>query len=303
MSKVILIDCSVLSFKAAFNTELMVKNNRGSGNPSPSHYTYFSSVIACLKKVHVGKDDIVVLCIDDKSWRKDFYSPYKANRKEAREKHIIDWDKHWYEVDKINKQLEYATHFHLLKVPKCEADDIFAVACRVFTDKQIVICSIDSDLHQLCYYPNVLMFNLKFKTSKGNGGYVSISKEEALKILAKKVRLGDKSDNIIVDKNEDEGDAELRRSIINLLELPEFVEKPIAEALRSLPNKSGVKWDAIPFQNSLAERFEQIYDPKYKIEPEYCYALKAKREEKKKQLAKEKRLLKKQLKQENKNVD
>lgn len=67
MSKVILIDSSVMSFKAAFNAELAAKYRRTEGFQMPSHYTYFSSVLACLKKINVEEGDTVILCIDDKT--------------------------------------------------------------------------------------------------------------------------------------------------------------------------------------------------------------------------------------------
>jgi hypothetical protein len=259
----------------------------------PSHYTYFSSVLACLKKINVEEGDTVILCIDDKSWRKNYYAPYKAQRKEAREKHIIDWDAHFSNVNRVNQQIDYATPFHVLRVKGCEADDIFSVASRVFNDREVIICSIDSDLHQLAYYPNVKIFNLNFKTPKGKGGYIKITKEEALKLLAKKCRVGDKSDNILIEPNEDENDAELRKTIINLLELPDFVEKPITEVLTNLPPKNEIKWGDLPFQNSLAKRFKDIFDPQFKIEYDYCLKLQEKRIIKKKKKEADKRKEKK----------
>ena len=295
--KVIMLDSSVMSFKAAFQAELAAKYRKGGEFQLPSHYTYFSSVLACLKKINVEEGDIVILAIDDHSWRKDYYSPYKAQRKEAREKHIIDWDEHFSNVNRVNQQIDYATPFHVLRVPGCEADDIFSVASRVFKDREVIICSIDSDLHQLAYYPNVKIFNLNFKTPSGKGGFIKISKDEALKILDKKCRKGDVSDNILIEPGEDENDAELRKTIINLLELPDFVEKPITEVLQNLPDKQGIKWDELPFKNSLGKRFEEIYDPKHKVSPDYCYALKEKRTK----LKKKKEADKRQLKKENKN--
>lgn len=295
-NKVILLDCSVLSFKAAFNAELATKYRRAEGFQMPSHYTYFSSILACLKKINVEESNTVILAIDDHSWRKNYYAPYKAQRKEAREKHLIDWDEHFANVNRVNQQLDYATPFHVLRIPGCEADDIFSVASRVFKDREVIIASIDSDLHQLAYYPNVRIFNLNFKTPKGKGGYIQITKDEALKILAKKCRVGDKSDNILIEPGEDENDAELRKTIINLLELPKFVEEPITEVLKNLPNKTKITWEELPFQNSLAKRFKDIFDPQFKLDYDYCLKLQEKRIIKKKKKEVEKRLLKKKEK-------
>jgi hypothetical protein len=295
-NKVIMLDSSVMSFKAAFQAELAAKYRKGGDFQLPSHYTYFSSVLACLKKINVEEGDTVILAIDDHSWRKDYYSPYKAQRKEARERHLINWDEHFGNVNRVNQQIDYATPFHVLRIPGCEADDIFSVASRVFKDREVIICSIDSDLHQLAYYPNVRIFNLNFKTPKGKGGYVEITKEDALKILDKKCRKGDVSDNILIEPNEDENDAELRRTIINLLELPKFVEEPITEVLKNLPNKTQIIWEQLPFQNSLAKRFKEIFDPQFKVEYDYCVKLKEKRTIRKKKKEADKRQLKKEQK-------
>lgn len=284
-NKVILLDVSVMSFKAAFNAELAAKYKREGGFTLPSHYTYFSSIIATLKKIHVEEGDSVILCVDQKSWRKELSSEYKSNRKENREKHIIDWDAHFHNVNNVNKQIDYATPFHVISVPRCEADDLISVACRVFKDKEIIIASIDSDLQQLCYYDNVKFFSLNFKTPSGKGGYLKVSKEEALKILNKKVMKGDISDNILVTAQDDENDADLRKTLVNLLELPEEIELKITEVLQNLPKKEGIKWDSLPFKDSLGRRMEQIYDPQFKVDYDYCVALKEKRVLKKKKKA------------------
>jgi 5'-3' exonuclease len=294
MSKVILLDVSVMSFKAAFQAELAAKYKRDGGFILPSHYTYFSSIIAALKKINVEENDTVILTVDSKSWRKELSSDYKGNRKENREKHqLIDWDAHFSKCSEINQRLDYATPFHVIAVPRAEADDIISVACRTFKDKEIIIASIDSDLQQLCYYENVKFFSLNFKTPKGKGGYLKISKEEALKILNNKVMKGDVSDNIIVYPTDDENDAELRRILVNLLELPKDIEQSISEVLQNLPDKQGIKWEELPFKNSLGKRFEDIYNPSYKVSPEYCYALKEKRTKLKKKKEADKRQLKK----------
>ena len=300
MGKVILLDVSVMSFKAAFQAELAAKYKRDGGFILPSHYTYFSSIIAALKKINVEEGDTVILTVDSKSWRKELSSDYKGNRKENREKHqLIDWDAHFSKCSEINDRVNYATPFHVIAVPRCEADDIISVACRTFKDREIIIASIDSDLQQLCYYDNVKFFSLNFKTPKGKGGYLKISKEEALKILNKKVMKGDVSDNIIVYPTDDENDAELRRILVNLLELPKDIEQSISEVLKNLPDKQGIKWEELPFKNSLGKRFEEIYNPIHKVSPEYCYALKEKRTKLKKKKEADKRQLKKEKVNEN----
>ena len=300
-NKIVIVDMSVLAFKSIFNFELALKFNRNSDFNLPASYTYVSSLISCLKKIGLNNGDICILALDDKSWRKNLCSDYKSNRQEAREKHtLIDWQKEFDSISRINEQLIYATPFHVLRIPGAESDDIASVASRVFKDKELILATIDSDWQMLAYYPNVKIFNLNFKTPKGKGGYIKVTKEDALKVLDKKCRCGDKGDNVLVYPNEDsEGhDAELRRVLVNLLELPEEIELSITEVLQNLPDKSEIKWEELPFKNSLGKRFEEIYNPIHKVSPEYCYALKEKRTKLKKKKEADKRQLKKK---ENKN--
>ena len=294
MSKVVLVDMSVLAFKSIFNFELGLKYRTGASFSCPASYTYVSSLTSCLKKIGINQDDTVILALDDKSWRKNLCADYKANRQEAREKHtLIDWQKEFDAISRVNSQLDYATPFHLLRIPQCESDDIASVATRVFKDREVILATIDVDWHMLAYYPNVKIFNLNFKTPKGKGGFVQITKEEALKILAKKCRLGDKGDNVLVYPNEDENDSDLRKTLVNLLELPQEIELAVTEVLQNLPDKQGIKWEELPFKNSLGNRFKDIYDEKFKITPEQCYALQEKRIIRKKKKDSEKRKLKK----------
>ena len=88
MSKVIIVDMSVLSFKSIFNFELALKYKKGGDYTLPASYTYFSSLISCLKKIGVDSQTEIILALDDKSWRKNICADYKAQRQEAREKHI-----------------------------------------------------------------------------------------------------------------------------------------------------------------------------------------------------------------------
>lgn len=300
MSKIVIVDMSVLAFKSIFNYELALKFHRNAAFNLPASYTYVSSLTSCLKKIGLNQDDTVILALDDKSWRKNLCADYKSNRQEAREKHtLIDWQKEFDAISRINSQLDYSTPFHLLRIPNCESDDIASVASRVFKDKELILATIDADWQMLAYYSNVKIFNLNFKTPKGKGGYIKVTKEDALKILAKKCRLGDKGDNVLVYPNEDEEDANLRKTLVNLLELPQDIELAITEVLQNLPNKQGIKWDNLPFKDSLGKRFGQIYDSQFKIDYDYCLQLQEKRNVKKKKKEQLKRKEKKEKENEN----
>lgn len=287
---------------------------------APIKHTYFSMAISALKRIGLNKEDTVIVALDARnSWRKSFYQKYKGQRKEAREKQtFINWDKAFAEIEEINNELKFSTDWHFLKFDNIlnlldilqkeegedligedytddmfdwdyglEADDIQAIACKVFKDKEVILATGDKDLYQLAYFPNVKIwsFNLK-KIKGGTGGYAMIPKP--LKIIADKVRLGDASDNIIVDKITDNELEERRRNfIIDLLDLPLWIEEPIRKELENLPKKEIIK-EKLPYQNSLAKRFWEIYKEDKIVTYEYCEQLMAKREAKRKKKQKEK---------------
>ena len=290
MSKVVLLDCSVLSHRSIFSYGSMIlMKMEGKLPPStfipPVSYSYFAQIISILKKIGIDKDDTVICALDHHSWRKNYDANYKAQRQEFREsfKHI-DWDKCYSEINKINEQLDAATNFHFLRIENCESDDIIATACKFFSDQTCIIVSIDADLDQLAYYPNVRIFSplVKFKGLKG--AYKQV--DNPLAIIEKKCRLGDVSDNIIVGPNDTIEDAELRRFIIDLVSLPEFVSTPILNVLQHLPKKE-LYPDLMPFLITskggpgLGQKFFDIYSKTNVITYDECVNYTTKRVAKK----------------------
>jgi len=312
MSKIILLDCSVLSHRSIFSFgSLTLKKIQGKLPYSffipPAPYTYFSQIISVLKKIGVEKDDTVIMVIDDHSWRKNYDANYKANRAEFREsfKHI-DWAKEYDKINKINEQLKEATNFNFVRVKNCESDDIIATACKYFDNQICVVVSIDADLDQLAFYNNVRMFSplIKFKGNKG--AYKQI--DNPLAIIEKKSRLGDKSDNILVGANDTEQDYELRKFLVDLINLPEFVKAPIINELCHLPKKE-LHPELLPFWTTaegkpgLGQRFLQIYDKKDVITFEECIEYAEKRKKRLAKKSKEKRDAKKKAKEEEQNCN
>lgn len=97
--------------------------------------------------------DHVVFALEGRSWRKDFYIPYKANRAVARaaltqaekEEDKLFWDTY----DTFTKYLSEKTNCSVIKVANAEADDIIARWITLHPDDHHVIISSDSDFHQL----------------------------------------------------------------------------------------------------------------------------------------------------------
>jgi 5'-3' exonuclease len=99
------------------------------------------------------KADHVVFCLEGRSWRKDFYKPYKANRTEARaaqtEKEQIEDRAFWDAFDDLQKYLADMTCCTVLQHPRLEADDLISGWIQMHPQDNHIIVSSDSDFHQL----------------------------------------------------------------------------------------------------------------------------------------------------------
>jgi hypothetical protein len=143
-----------------------------------------------------------------------------------------------------------------------EADDIMAVCPKFFPNSEVILVTIDKDVSQCLFYDNCKIFNpnLVSATNKAEKGYYVIE-SDPLSIIQKKVRSGDKSDNIIVNKKKDtEKDIEIRELIINMLNMPKWLEDPVIDGLNNLKWNKKLYRDILPFQNSLAKKFATIYN-------------------------------------------
>lgn len=106
--------------------------------------------------------DHVVFCLEGRSWRKDFYPPYKKNRKVIADKRSIreqEDDELFFEsYGEFTEFLEHKTNTTVLRCPQAEADDMIATWIQMHPEDQHVIISTDSDFYQLLG-PNVKQYN------------------------------------------------------------------------------------------------------------------------------------------------
>ena len=74
--------------------------------------------------------DHVVFCLEGRSWRKDFYEPYKRNRQVARDKMTVtesEEDKVFWEIfDEFKDFVTEKTNCTVMRHPQLEADDLIA---------------------------------------------------------------------------------------------------------------------------------------------------------------------------------
>lgn len=104
----------------------------------------------------------VVFCLEGRSWRKDFYGPYKANRKvrqaERSPKEIEDDEIFFESYQEMIDFLTEKTNCSVIRHPQAEADDLIATWIQTHPNDSHVIVSTDSDFYQLLA-PNVRQYN------------------------------------------------------------------------------------------------------------------------------------------------
>ena len=233
-----------------------------------------------LRKIGINpQDEIIIACDAKRNWRKDYEKQYKANRKELREKSGLDWNNLYKGFNELLENIDKGTDWHVVKVDTCEADDIASVACRYFTDKDIVLVSFDSDWEMLWTYPNVKIFT-PLKKFKGKKGAYKVPPKNfnVYQFLSKKVHK-EASDNL-TNPVLSEKDYENRLACVNLLELPKFVESQIISAFENIKPKQG-NLEYIPYQ-SMREKIGGLYNDRDKIvEYEKCVEKDLKKKNKK----------------------
>ena len=130
----------------------------------------------------------VVFCLEGRSWRKDFYEPYKRNRQESRdaltpsqqEEETIFWET----FDEFKDFLQNKTNATVLQHPQLEADDLIAGWIQSHPEDNHIIISTDGDFAQLIA-PNVKQYNGVMKTTITHEGYFD---EKGQHVIDKKTK-------------------------------------------------------------------------------------------------------------------
>jgi len=104
----------------------------------------------------------VVFCFEGRSWRRDFYAPYKAHRREAgalASPAEVEENTAFNEAfDAFKDFLHDNTNVTVLQAHGCEADDFIARWIQTHPQDKHVIISSDSDFYQLIS-PTVSQYN------------------------------------------------------------------------------------------------------------------------------------------------
>tara|TARA_B100001057_G_scaffold151746_1_gene151730 strand:+ start:817 stop:1806 length:990 start_codon:yes stop_codon:yes gene_type:complete len=158
--------------------------------------------------------DHVVFCLEGRSWRKDFYTPYKRNRQVARDaltEAQAEEDKLFWEIfDEFKDFIGTKTNCTMMQHPQLEADDLIAGWVQAHPNDKHIIISTDGDFAQLIA-PNVSQYNGVSNTIITHEGYFDDKKKKPVIdkktgepksapdpqfMLFEKCMRGDTSDNV-----------------------------------------------------------------------------------------------------------
>ena len=146
-----------------------------------------SSLLMYKQKFGSEYGELVICCDSPKSWRKDVFPFYKANRKSYRESSDFDWKKIFLILNKIRDELRESFPYRVIEVDGAEADDIigqFALNAK----QPMLILSSDKDFIQLQSNPNVKQYSIIQKKYLNGVDPTAYLKEHIIK--------GDRGDGI-----------------------------------------------------------------------------------------------------------
>ena len=118
-----------------------------------------SSLLMYKQKFGREYGELVICCDSPKSWRKDVFPFYKANRKSYRENSDFDWKKIFLILNKIRDELRESFPYRVIEVDGAEADDIIGQFSLNATEP-VLILSSDKDFIQLQSNPNVKQYSI-----------------------------------------------------------------------------------------------------------------------------------------------
>jgi 5'-3' exonuclease len=134
------------------------------------------------------KADHVVFCLEGRSWRKDYYEPYKRNRQVSRDALTPsqqEEDKVFWECfDEFKDFVSTKTNCTVMRHPQLEADDLIAGWVQSHPNDNHVIISTDGDFAQLIA-PNCKQYNGIQNVTITHEGYFD---DKGLPVIDKKTK-------------------------------------------------------------------------------------------------------------------
>ncbi|MDE3023112.1 MAG: hypothetical protein KGI54_14900 [Pseudomonadota bacterium] len=166
---------------------------------------YFFNDIIRIKKKFPDHGEIVICCDSKNYWRKDFYPFYKIGRKELRADSPLDWNLVSDTINGLHDDIKEYFPYKVIKVDKCEADDVIAVLSKFLAgyhnglcskSEPIMIISSDGDFKQLQVIPTLRQYSLAMEKE--------IIENDPETFLYEKILKGDLGDGVVNVLSEDD---------------------------------------------------------------------------------------------------
>jgi hypothetical protein len=202
----------------------------------------------------------IVIALEGKNnWRREHFDYYKAGRAEDREASDVDWDQLFSHAESFAKDMENHFPFIVLRVDRCEADDIIAILTRHYHKvEKIGIVSSDKDFKQLQKYPNVKQFSTFTKEF--------LTESDPERFAFEHVIRGDKGDGIPNIRSADNSFVDkIRQKSIRTTDIDEWYKDRTLSFLtdddmkkRFIRNNQLINFDKIPEEvyQSVVDAFE-----------------------------------------------
>lgn len=149
-------------------------------------FRVFDSIYKALFKVQ-GVNEVVLAMDDRRSWRKLYWTKYKANRKDSRDKLDLDaiggWEGYYDMYEGFLQEIKETMPFKVIKCADTEADDVIGVLC-LDKPNDFYVISNDKDFLQLSG-KNVTIYNPLKKTHVEHPNPELFLVEECMKGQAK----------------------------------------------------------------------------------------------------------------------
>ena len=163
-----------------------IKNNSDIQEDLVRHMV-LSSLLMYKQKFGKQFGELTICCDSHKSWRKEVFPFYKANRKSYRDNSDFDWKKIFNILNQIRNELKDSFPYRVIEVEGAEADDIIANFANN-SKEPLLILSSDKDFIQLQKNPNVKQYSIIQKKYLNGVDPTTYLKEHIIK--------GDRGDGI-----------------------------------------------------------------------------------------------------------
>lgn len=120
--------------------------------------TTLNTIRSLYKKFNPEYGELIIATDGKRSWRKDIFPYYKANRKKNRDSSDIDWGLIFNNLNTVREELKEIFPYRVIHIDSAEADDIIGTLVTEFSNRilpqkeNILILSGDKDFIQLQAY-------------------------------------------------------------------------------------------------------------------------------------------------------